>query len=83
MEEARVAAIVASHHDPLWVVNIKETGVVLLVDYTDLNKIEENTVRIPTVKFLHDGGWDKSGKYFIVAANASNKLVVIDVNEKN
>jgi nitrite reductase (NO-forming)/hydroxylamine reductase len=58
LEEARVAAIVASHHDPLWVVNIKETGVVLLVDYTDLNKIEENTVRIPTVKFLHDGGWE-------------------------
>ena len=82
LEEARVAAIVASHHDPLWVVNVKETGVVLLVDYSDLNKIEENTVRIPTVKFLHDGGWDKSGKYFIVAANASNKLVVIDVNEK-
>jgi len=82
LEEARVASIVASHTDPLWVVNVKETGMVMLVDYSDLNKIEENTVRIPTAKFLHDGGWDKTGRYFIVAANASNKLVVVDVKDK-
>ncbi len=82
LEEARVASIVASHHDPLWVVNVKETGMVWLVDYSDLDRIEENTVKIPTARFLHDGGWDHSGKYFLVAANAENKIVVIDVPNK-
>ncbi len=81
-EEARVASIVASHHDPIWVVNVKETGMVWLVDYSDLDKIDENTAKIPTAQFLHDGGWDHSGKYFLVAANAVNKIVVIDVDNK-
>ncbi len=81
-EEARVAAIVASHKDPLWVVNVKETGMVWLVDYSDLDKIDENTTKIPTAQFLHDGGWDHTGKYFLVAANAENKIVVIDVENK-
>ncbi len=82
LEEARVAAIVASHKDPLWVVNVKETGMVWLVDYSDLSKIEENTTKIPAAQFLHDGGWDITGQYFLVAANASNKMVVIDVDNK-
>jgi len=81
-EEARVASIVASHKDPIWVVNIKETGMVWLVDYSDLEKIDENTTKIPTAQFLHDGGWDHTGKYFLVAANAENKIVVIDVENK-
>ncbi len=81
-EEARVASIVASHKDPIWVVNVKETGMVYLVDYSDLDKIDENTAKIPTAQFLHDGGWDHSGKYFLVAANAVNKIVVIDVENK-
>ncbi|MCP4123159.1 MAG: nitrite reductase [Bacteroidetes bacterium] len=82
LEEARVASIVASHKDPLWVVNVKETGMVWLVDYSDLDKIEENTTKIPSAQFLHDGGWDVTGQYFLVAANASNKMVVIDVDNK-
>lgn len=82
VEEARVAAIVASHHDPIWVINVKETGMVMLVDYSDLNNIEKNTITIPTARFLHDGGWDHTQRYFLVAANASNKIVCIDVNEK-
>ncbi len=82
LEEARVASIVASHHDPIWVVNVKETGMVWLVDYSDLDKIDENTAKIPTAQFLHDGGWDHTGKYFLVAANAKNKIVVIDVENK-
>jgi len=81
-EEARVAAIVASHKDPIWVVNVKETGMVWLVDYSDLDKIDKNTAKIPTAQFLHDGGWDHTGKYFLVAANAVNKIVVIDVENK-
>ncbi|MCP4978434.1 MAG: c-type cytochrome [Maribacter sp.] len=80
IEEARVASIVASHTDPLWVCNIKETGMVDLVDYTDPRnpKITE----IPSARFLHDGGWDSSGRYFLVAANAANKIVVVDVPNK-
>ncbi len=82
LEEARVAAIVASHKDPIWVVNVKETGMVWLVDYSDLDKIDQNTSKIATEQFLHDGGWDRTGKYFLVAANAKNKIVVIDVENK-
>jgi nitrite reductase (NO-forming)/hydroxylamine reductase len=80
IEEARVASIVASHTDPVWICNIKERGMVDIVDYTDPKnpKITE----IPSARFLHDGGWDASGKYFLVAANAANKIVVIDVPNK-
>ena len=35
--EPRVAAIVASHYKPEWIINIKETGQVWLVNYTDPN----------------------------------------------
>lgn len=81
VKEARVAAIVASHTDPIWVVNVKETGMVWLVDYTD--PVNPTSTQIPTERFLHDGGWDASGKYFLVAANSNNKIVVIDVpNQK-
>ncbi len=80
IEEARVASIVASHTDPVWICNVKERGMVDIVDYTDPKnpKITE----IPTARFLHDGGFDSTGKYFLVAANASNKIVVIDVPNK-
>jgi nitrite reductase (NO-forming)/hydroxylamine reductase len=80
IEEARVASIVASHTDPLWVLNIKETGMVWLVDYVD--PVNPKVTEIPTARFLHDGGWDVSKKYFLVAANASNKVVVVDVPNK-
>ncbi len=80
VEEARVASIVASRKDPLWVVNVKETGMVWLVDYTD--PLDPDVTQIPTVRFLHDGGWDITGQYFLVAANAANKIVVVDVTNK-
>jgi len=80
IEEARVASIVASHKDPLWVVNVKETGMVWLVDYTD--PLNPDITKIPTARFLHDGGWDMTGQYFLVAANAANKIVVVDVANK-
>jgi nitrite reductase (NO-forming)/hydroxylamine reductase len=31
--------------------------------------------------FLHDGGWDSSKRYFMVAANNSNKIAVIDAKD--
>jgi len=74
--EPRVASIVASHIKPEWVVNIKETGMILLVDYSDLDNLK--STQIESAKFLHDGGWDASKRYFMVAANASHKIAAVD-----
>ncbi|MBF0368885.1 MAG: c-type cytochrome [Magnetococcales bacterium] len=80
--EPRVASIVASHNAPEWVLNLKETGVVLLVDYS---KLEEGTItetKINAERFLHDGGWDSTKRYFLVAANARDTISVIDTKER-
>ncbi len=77
--EARVASIVSSPHKPEWVVNVKETGQIKLVDYSDIKNLKE--VTIESSKFLHDGGWDASKRYFLVAANASNQVAVVDTKE--
>ncbi len=77
--EPRVASIVASHFKPEFLVNVKETGKTLLVNYTDLNAI--STKEIPVAKFLHDGGLDSSKRYFMVAANQSNKIGAIDMKD--
>ncbi len=74
--EPRVAAIVAVHDKPEFIVNVKETGKVLVVDYSDVNNL--TTTEIGAARFLHDGGWDASKRYFLVAANQSNKIAVID-----
>jgi nitrite reductase (NO-forming)/hydroxylamine reductase len=74
--EPRVAAIVASHEHPEFIVNVKETGKVLLVNYEDVENLSVTT--IPTARFLHDGGWDRTHRYFLTAANQSDKVVVID-----
>ena len=77
--EPRVASIVASHFRPEFVVNVKETGFIDLVDYTDLENLKVTSIEAE--RFLHDGGFDSSGRYFLVAANARNKVVVIDTKE--
>jgi nitrite reductase (NO-forming)/hydroxylamine reductase len=77
--EPRVASIVASHYRPEFVVNIKETGKTHLVDYSDIDNLK--ITEIPLARFLHDGGWDASKRYFLVAANNSNKIAVIDAKE--
>jgi nitrite reductase (NO-forming)/hydroxylamine reductase len=77
--EPRVAAIVASHFKPEFVVNVKETGKVLLVDYSNLEALK--VTEIGAAPFLHDGGWDASKRYFMVAANQSNKIAAIDAKE--
>ena len=74
--EPRVASIVSSFIKPEWVVNIKETGQILMVDYSDIENLKTTT--IGSAKFLHDGGWDASKRYFLVAANASNKIAAVD-----
>ena len=77
--EPRVASIVASHFKPEFVVNVKETGKTLLVDYSNIDALK--VTEIGTARFLHDGGLDASKRYFMVAANNSNKIAAVDLKE--
>jgi nitrite reductase (NO-forming)/hydroxylamine reductase len=78
--EPRVAAIVASHENPEFIVNVKETGHILLVDYSDIDNL--TVTDIGAARFLHDGGWDRSKRYFLTAANQSDKIAVVDSRER-
>jgi len=78
--EPRVAAIVASHEHPDFIVNVKETGRILLVNYSDLDNL--SITSLDAARFLHDGGWDSTKRYFITAANQSDKLAVVDSKER-
>ncbi len=80
VREARVASIVASHHDPEWVVNIKEAGQIWLVDYSNIRA--PKIAMIEAERFLHDGGWDASKRYFLVAANFRDTISIVDTKEK-
>jgi len=64
--EPRVASIVASHFHPEFIVNAKETGKINLVNYEDLKNLKVTS--IDAARFLHDGGFDSTGRYFLVAA---------------
>jgi len=77
--EPRVAAIVASHHNPEFIVNVKETGQILLVNYRDIKNLK--VTAIAAERFLHDGGFDRSGRYFLVAANARHRIAIVDTKE--
>ena len=77
--EPRVASIVASHYNPEFVVNIKETGQILLVNYKDIKNLK--VTAIEAERFLHDGGFDKTGRYFLVAANARHRVAIVDTKE--
>jgi nitrite reductase (NO-forming) / hydroxylamine reductase len=77
--EPRVASIVASHFHPEFVVNVKETGKILMVNYRDIDNLQVTT--IGAARFLHDGGWDSTKRYFLVAANQSNKIAVVDAKD--
>jgi nitrite reductase (NO-forming)/hydroxylamine reductase len=77
--EPRVAAIVASHEHPEFIVNVKETGKILMVNYEDVKNLKVTT--IGAAPFLHDGGWDSTHRYFLTAANKSDKVAVVDSKE--
>ncbi len=79
--EPRVAAIVASHEHPEFIVNVKETGHILLVNYEDVENLA--VTDIGAAKYLHDGGWDRSKRYFLTAANQSNKVAIVDSRDRN
>ena len=74
--EPRVAAIVASHEHPEFIINVKETGKILIVNYENLNDLKITS--IDAARYLHDGGWDSTRRYFMSAANKSNKIAVVD-----
>ena len=78
--EPRVAAIVASHEHPEFIVNVKETGHILLVNYSDVDSL--SITDIEAAKFLHDGGWDSTKRYFLTAANQSDKVAVVDSKDR-
>ena len=80
LSEVRVASIVASHFDPVWVLGLKESGHVGIVDYSKPGF--PLVSRIAAERFLHDGGWDRTGRYFLIAANQRNKMAVVDVQEQ-
>jgi len=77
--EPRVASILASHFNPEFVVNVKETGQTLMVNYSDINNLKVTSVG--TERFLHDGGFDSSKRYFMVAANQRNTIAVVDTKD--
>jgi nitrite reductase (NO-forming)/hydroxylamine reductase len=74
--EPRVAAIIASHQKPEFLLNVKEAGKILAVDYSDLKNLKVTSIN--AAKFLHDGGWDRTHRYFMSAANKSNIISVVD-----
>jgi nitrite reductase (NO-forming)/hydroxylamine reductase len=76
VNESRVAAIYDTPKATSWLVAMKELGQMWQVDYSDLDNLK--ITKIDSAKYLHDGFYEPTGRYFQIAANASNKMVVID-----
>jgi nitrite reductase (NO-forming)/hydroxylamine reductase len=76
VNESRVAAIYTTPKQSSFWVALKELGQMWQVDYRDLDNLAIKQVN--SAKFLHDGFFDPSGRYFQIAANASNKMVIVD-----
>ena len=80
VNESRVAALYDTPLAPTWLVSAKELGQMWQVDYSDLDNLQ--ITKIDSAKYLHDGFYDPTGRYFQIAANASDKMVVIDTVER-
>jgi nitrite reductase (NO-forming) / hydroxylamine reductase len=76
IHEARVAALYNTPHAPSFLVNVKETGQIWQVDYSDIDNLRVEMIE--SAEFLHDGFFDTTGRYFQIAANFSNKMVFTD-----
>jgi len=80
VNESRVAAVYDTPMAPSWMVSMKELGQMWQVDYSDLDNLQ--ITMIDSAKYLHDGFFDPTGRYFQIAANASDKMVIIDTKER-
>ncbi len=80
VNEARVAAIYTTPNEPTFLVAVKELGQMWQVDYSDLDNLRIEMIN--SAKFLHDGFFDPTGRYFQIAANASDKMVVVDTEAR-
>ena len=80
VNESRVAAIYDTPNQTSWLVSMKELGQMWQVDYSDIDNLRIE--KIDSAKFLHDGFFDPTGRYFQIAANASNKMVVVDTKDR-
>ena len=76
VNESRVAAIYTTPNESSFLVSAKELGQMWQVYYKDLDNLK--IVEMNTKKFLHDGFFDPTGRYFQIAANASNHMEVVD-----
>ncbi len=79
VEESRVAAIYTTPNEHAFLVAAKELGQMWQVNYQDLDNLQ--ITQINSAKFLHDGFFDPTGRYFQIAANASKKMVIIDTKD--
>jgi nitrite reductase (NO-forming) / hydroxylamine reductase len=80
VNESRVAAIYDTPHASSWLVNMKELGQTWQVDYSDIKNLRIEMV--DNSKYLHDGFFDPTGRYFQIAANASDQMVIIDAKTR-
>lgn len=76
VNESRVAAIYDTPLQTSWLVSMKELGQMWQVNYSDIDNLK--ITKMDTAKYLHDGFFDPTGRYFQIAANASDTMVVID-----
>ncbi len=76
VNESRVAAVYNTPHAPTWIVAAKELGQLWQVDYSDIDNLRIE--KIDSHKFLHDGFFDPLQRYFQIAANASNRIEIMD-----
>jgi nitrite reductase (NO-forming)/hydroxylamine reductase len=81
VNESRVAAVYDTPMAPTWLVSMKELGQMWQVDYSDLDNLQ--ITEINSAKYLHDGFYDPTGRYFQIAANASDKMVVVDTKTRS
>ncbi len=80
VNEARVAAVYNTPNAPTWIVSVKELGQLWQVDYSDLDNLRIEIINAEL--FLHDGFFDPTLRYFQIAANAKDKISVMDSVER-
>ena len=80
VNESRVAAVYNTPNAPTWIVAAKELGQLWQVDYSDLDNLRIDVIN--SHKFLHDGFFDPTQRYFQIAANASDRMEIMDSVER-